>query len=175
LYKTSVEYGIRLVPEPEFAELATPFRANAVRNLHLTGELIPLTKAFGAADILVLLHKGPVLAQAAYGDLALREFTDLDLLIHADDLPRAIALRSEHGYHAPDELAWLSPSAPPARHLSRSSLEAHANALHDSARSRNSVALSHLNHARRIANPHGCAEALLVSEPIRVASGRECL
>jgi hypothetical protein len=89
----------------------TEMRARVAHNLRLTAELIRLTKAFASAEIPVLPHKGPLLADAAYGDLALREFTDLDLLIHASDLPRAITVLAEHGYHAPDELAWLSPTA----------------------------------------------------------------
>lgn len=56
LYGTSVEYEIRLVPEPELGELATAFRANAARNLRLTSELIALTKAFASAEIPVLPH-----------------------------------------------------------------------------------------------------------------------
>src|SRR5579863_3082612 len=89
---------------------ATELRARAAHKMGLTAELIALTNAFKAAEIPVLPHKGPLLAQAAYGDLALREFTDLDLLIHAADLPRAIAMLADHGYLPASELAWLSPS-----------------------------------------------------------------
>ena len=91
--------------------MAEDFRAGATRSLHLTGELITLTKAFAKAEIPVLPHKGPLLAQAAYGDLALRQFNDLDLLVHPADLPRAIALLAKLGYLPPSELAWLSPRA----------------------------------------------------------------
>lgn len=85
--------------------------AIAIRNLYLASELIRLVKAFSAAGIPVLPHKGVLLGQAAYGDLALRESLDLDLLIHPEDLPRAIALLAENGYRPPPKLAWLPPSA----------------------------------------------------------------
>ena len=86
-------------------------RASAARSLYLAGELISLVKAFGVAEIPVLPHKGPLLAQAAYRDLALRDFNDLDLLVHPADLPRAITLLAELGYQPAAELAWLSPTA----------------------------------------------------------------
>jgi hypothetical protein len=45
------------------------FRTNAARNLDLAGELIAPTWAFAAA---VVPHIGALLAQATYGNLALR-------------------------------------------------------------------------------------------------------
>jgi hypothetical protein len=59
----------------------------------------------------ILPHKGPLLALAAYGDLAMRQFADLDILIHPSDLPRAIAILVELDYQAAEDLAWLPPSA----------------------------------------------------------------
>jgi Uncharacterised nucleotidyltransferase len=111
LYKTLIDQDLVSVPGSVMTELAEECRGIATRNLQLTGELIGLTKSFVAAGIPVLPHKGPLLAAAAYGDLALREFADIDLLIHASDLPRAITLLAEQGYHAPEKLGWLSPSA----------------------------------------------------------------
>ena len=98
-----------LVPSIQLAEMAEEFRAGAARNLHLTGELIAIVKAFNEAEIAVLPHKGPLLAQAAYGDLASRQFADLDLLIHPADLSRSITVLAELGYFPQSDLAWLSP------------------------------------------------------------------
>jgi len=111
LYKRLAEHADESVPESVMRELAIDFRAGATQNLHLIGELIMLARAFALAGIEVLPHKGPLLARIAYGDLALRTFEDLDLLVHAADLPQAIAVLSEMGYRPPPELAWLSPSA----------------------------------------------------------------
>ncbi len=111
LYKRLAEHATTLVPENVLAGLGAEYRAGATRNLTLTGELISLTKAFAAAGIPILPHKGPLLALAAYGDLAMRQFADLDILIHPSDLPRAIAVLAELDYRPAEDLAWLSPSA----------------------------------------------------------------
>jgi hypothetical protein len=98
-----------LVPSLHLIAMADDFRVSAARNLHLTGELITIAKAFAEARIPVLPHKGPLLAQTAYGDLAMRQFVDLDLLIHPADLPRSITVLAGLGYFPQSDLAWLSP------------------------------------------------------------------
>ena len=111
LYQRLSRYAPSLAPENILAELAARNRAGATRNLNLTGELISLTKTFTAAGIPILPHKGPLLALAAYGDLAMRQFADLDILVHPADLPRAIATLAQRDYRPAEDLAWLSPSA----------------------------------------------------------------
>jgi hypothetical protein len=96
------KYFPGLRPSPEFL-------AHAARGLHLTRDLIAIVRAFQSAQIAVLPHKGPLLAMAAYHDLALRSFLDLDLLIRPADLPRAIGVLEEHGYRPAAALAWLTP------------------------------------------------------------------
>jgi hypothetical protein len=85
------------------------FRAHAARSLHLTRDLINIVRAFQSSGIDVLPHKGPLLAIAAYQDLALRDFEDLDLLIRPQDLSRAIALLEEQGYRPAESLSWIPP------------------------------------------------------------------
>jgi hypothetical protein len=74
------------------APLETAFQENARNSLLLTGELLQLQQLFQREGIPVLPVKGPTLAMAAYGNLALRQFVDLDLLVpkshalHARDL-----------------------------------------------------------------------------------------
>jgi putative nucleotidyltransferase-like protein len=111
LYKRLNEYAADIAPESLLADMADNYRAGAIRNLFLTRELIALARAFAQASIPLLPHKGPLLAQAAYGDLALRQFNDLDLLIHPRDLSRSMEVLAELGYAPPSELAWLSPGA----------------------------------------------------------------
>jgi len=61
--------------------LKARFENNAHRNLFLTGELLKVLNAFEEANIRVLAYKGPVQAALLYGNVALREMSDLDLLI----------------------------------------------------------------------------------------------
>src|SRR5579862_1975773 len=51
------------------------------RNLWFAAELMRILRYFAQKQVSALPYKGPVLTQAAYGDLALRTFSDLDLLI----------------------------------------------------------------------------------------------
>ncbi len=67
-------------------------------NLLLTRELLDLLKLFEAHGIPAIPFKGPALAAAVYGNLALRQFADLDLLIRTRDIPRARALLISRGY-----------------------------------------------------------------------------
>lgn len=57
------------------------FVSNAHRNLLLTAELVRVLRAFERNGLQAVPFKGPVLAQQAYGDLALRQFTDLDIVL----------------------------------------------------------------------------------------------
>jgi Uncharacterised nucleotidyltransferase len=54
---------------------------NSCRNLAMTAELLRLMEAFERSGVLATPYKGPVLAAQAYGDVALRQFSDLDLMI----------------------------------------------------------------------------------------------
>jgi hypothetical protein len=59
--------------------------------------------------ILILPFKGPLLAQQAYGNLGLRVFQDLDLLIHPADAARGLELLASMGYRPNPRLAWVTP------------------------------------------------------------------
>jgi hypothetical protein len=86
------------LPPGLWDELDARTTGNAVRNLRLTGELLELLDALSAAGIPALPYKGPVLALTRYGDLALREFVDLDLLVAREDALAAIDVLRARGY-----------------------------------------------------------------------------
>jgi hypothetical protein len=111
LYTRLTELPAGLVPEHVLAQLATEFRRNTVRNLYLTAELVRILKAFIDEGISVLPFKGPLLAQQAYGNLGLRVFQDLDLLIHRGDVGRARALLFSKGYRLRPRLEWVTPAS----------------------------------------------------------------
>lgn len=73
----------------QFAKLKAAARAAGIRSLQLSAELIRVVDALRAESILALPYKGPVIAVQAYGDLALREFEDLDVVVPQRDMPRA--------------------------------------------------------------------------------------
>jgi hypothetical protein len=85
-------------------------RANTIRCLFLTAELLKILDFFRSHGIQTIPYKGPVLAVQAYGDVTLREFEDLDIVLRQSDLPKAHALMLELGYRP--KFDWiLSPGA----------------------------------------------------------------
>jgi hypothetical protein len=73
-------------------------KANAHRTLWLTLELLSIHRHLQARGLEVLPYKGPVLAELLYGNVAMRQFSDLDLLIRSQDLPAIKAALAELGY-----------------------------------------------------------------------------
>ncbi len=64
-------------------------RANAIRALFLGNELGRILDVFHSRRITAIPYKGPVLAAQAYGDTALRQFDDLDIIVPHRDLAAA--------------------------------------------------------------------------------------
>jgi hypothetical protein len=93
-----------VVPTNVLHQLREHFYANNMRNLFLIGELLKLLNIFEAQGIPVIPYKGPTLAASVYGNVALREFGDLDILVHKHDLPRARQQLISLGYWLADRL-----------------------------------------------------------------------
>lgn len=95
-----------LVPAPVLAELSLYARNNAVHNLMLAHALLRILAALGQQGVGAVPYKGPVLASSAYGDVSLRSFKDLDLIVEAQDFGRAADTLQRLGYalsdHNPD-------------------------------------------------------------------------
>jgi hypothetical protein len=87
-----------LVPAAVLARLRERFHRTAQRNLFLTAKLIKLLNLLEAHELSAIPYKGPVLAASSYGNLALREFVDLDLLVRKRNVPRVKEILSAVGY-----------------------------------------------------------------------------
>ena len=86
------------VPDALRQKLTDEAQAIAQHNLRLTAELLDLLAGFARREVPVLVWKGPALALAAYGNLALRGFYDLDLLVAPGAIPAAARVLAEGGY-----------------------------------------------------------------------------
>jgi hypothetical protein len=86
------------VPKVFLDQLSNDFQANARHNLFLTGELLKLLKLFEAQGVRAVPFKGPTLASSVYGNLAFRQFTDLDILVHQEDVLKVSELLIQQGY-----------------------------------------------------------------------------
>ncbi|MDT5269642.1 MAG: hypothetical protein QOH49_1828 [Acidobacteriota bacterium] len=86
------------------ARLRDEFRKNATRNTLLAGELARLSQLFEAEGVPLLAYKGPALAQQAFGDISLRRYIDLDVIVRRGDARRAGKLLQSLGYVKPEGL-----------------------------------------------------------------------
>jgi hypothetical protein len=92
-----------IVPAADMRTLAHLYQTNVHKTLFLSRELIHILGRLQEAGIEVMPYKGVALAEGIYGDMALRQAGDIDLLIHARDLPRIRETLREIGYvpHSP--------------------------------------------------------------------------
>jgi hypothetical protein len=80
-------------------------RTNTFLNLQGLAEVHDMTRLFRSNGIPCACLKGPALAVSAYGDVNLREFSDLDILVRKEDLHRAVSVLLAGDY----SLSELSP------------------------------------------------------------------
>jgi hypothetical protein len=90
--------GIDSVPLEEMPVLQQAYQTNMHKSLLLSRELIRIVEHLSGLGIRVIPYKGPTLAETVYGDVALRQSGDIDLLIQAQDLPRVRDAARELGY-----------------------------------------------------------------------------
>ena len=87
-----------LVPPQVLSKLKQHYVENSARNTVLTAELCRLISLFAAAGIEAIPYKGPVLALFAYGNIALRRFVDLDVIVKKSDVLKAREILTSEGY-----------------------------------------------------------------------------
>jgi hypothetical protein len=74
------------------------FYAVSAHNYHLARNLVELTSLLEAQHVPVLAYKGPAVAMTVYGNLALRQYQDLDLVIRKEHLSKALDLMTQRGF-----------------------------------------------------------------------------
>ncbi len=79
--------------------------SKALRSLAMAGEIKRICARFEGAGLAPITFKGPTLALLAYGGLALRDSTDVDLFVPRSQLTAAIELFKADGY-AKRATAW---------------------------------------------------------------------
>jgi hypothetical protein len=95
------------VPKDILTNLRNCFQSNVQRNLLLTAELLKILNLLKANQIEALPFKGATLAAKAYGQIALRQFCDLDILIEEKNAQKVVDLLVSIGYQLPDPMAKL--------------------------------------------------------------------
>jgi hypothetical protein len=101
LYRGLKDAGPDTTPREFRERLREKFRENATRNTLLAGELVRVARLFESEGVSVLAYKGPALAVQAYGELSLRRFVDLDIIVRRRDVARAGELLRSLGFATP--------------------------------------------------------------------------
>jgi hypothetical protein len=86
------------VPDTIMAKLERFSTLNTQRNLAFAAELIRLAKIFERHGVPIATFKGVALAEAIYGDLSLREVSDLDLIVPETATCQAERMLTSCGY-----------------------------------------------------------------------------
>jgi len=87
------------------AELRDHAQETAARSLASAAELFAVLEDLRRAGVPALAIKGPVSAMLCYGDMGLRTYSDLDLLVDPADVAAATACLEARGYAPPFALA----------------------------------------------------------------------
>lgn len=90
--------GPDTVPKSVLRRLQAENQQNTEYSLWLTGELIKLAAALRTAGIPFITFKGPTLSVLAYGDIGLRQFTDLDLFVDRKDVREVKRVLGQHAF-----------------------------------------------------------------------------
>lgn len=90
------------IPQTTRQHLQNYCRINGIRSLGFTQELLRLLKVFKAHGIDVIPYKGPVLSVMAYGNVVLRQYRDLDFLIHPEDFSKIEEILVSENYYNRD-------------------------------------------------------------------------
>ena len=106
------------IPPMEWNRYKELYLLNGQRNLRLAQRLIQVLELLSRRGIKALTFKGPALALQAYGDLSLRQITDLDFLIRRDDVEPVFSILGQAGYRTARPL-----TAGMVRHLARTGKE----------------------------------------------------
>lgn len=91
------------VPSSVLDDIRSQVRAITARAALQTKELLRLLALLETSGIRAIPFKGPVLAAVAYGSIALRMFSDLDVLVARDQVSRVCEILVEQGYACPQQ------------------------------------------------------------------------
>jgi len=101
------ENGAASIPETATSIARKQFLEIWRRNTKFARALVETTRAIEAEGFPVIALKGPAFALQAWGDPAMREYSDLDLLVKPRHLPEVAKLLAARGYrarrYAPDD------------------------------------------------------------------------
>ena len=88
----------KLAPQESWLALQSTYWSNAANNLSMQRELHQIITALHEREIQVIVLKGAYLADVVYNNPALRQMTDIDLLVKVDYLERTVEVLGVQSY-----------------------------------------------------------------------------
>ena len=98
----------QFLPQDVISNFQERLAGHVRNNMFLTSQLLEIVRLFNSESVPFMPFKGPLLAMTAYGNLALRQFVDLDVLIQPQHLERSIKLLKTLDFAPIDNLSWLN-------------------------------------------------------------------
>jgi len=98
LYRSLLSTFPEIVPQDVLIQLKQHNLFQLQSNLYLTNELVDILKLFAENEIQTIPYKGPVFTESIYGNLGLRHFSDLDIIVHKHDVKIAKEVLLSQGY-----------------------------------------------------------------------------
>ncbi|UVI31530.1 nucleotidyltransferase domain-containing protein [Paenibacillus spongiae] len=86
------------IPPYVLQTISREYRNNTLQMMQLSGEMTQVSKQLSERGIRSIMLKGPVVAVDLYGSLSLRTSSDLDILVHLDDLEHVERILAGLGY-----------------------------------------------------------------------------
>jgi hypothetical protein len=105
------------VPDSAREALQSRIRAQHLFALSMAADLFHILQEFSAAGIETLLVKGPLISLLAYGDPAIRNYVDLDLLVRHKDILAATQRMEKLGFESDVPLSTLRADKIPGEYL----------------------------------------------------------
>jgi hypothetical protein len=115
LYRALTSVHGRGVPATAYEAFRRHVTASGMQSRLLMRWSADILRLFEKEGLRTLAFKGASLAKLVYGDVALRQFTDLDLLVHRHDYDHARQLLLGHGYRQCADHGWETHFAGDAR------------------------------------------------------------
>ena len=98
LYRAATKHFPDVAGSATLAALRELYADNVARCQVMTTALVRLLRKLTAEQIPALGFKGPVFGAQFYGDVALRTYSDLDLLVRKDDIAKVTDVMRDLGY-----------------------------------------------------------------------------
>ena len=98
LKKLHTSHQLQITDHEILSAFKQQYLSIAQKNMLMSAELIKIINLLKENHIEALAFKGPTLSQMAYGDITLRQYVDLDVLVKKEYIYKIDALLKDRGY-----------------------------------------------------------------------------